>query len=261
MTRDLGQFDLIVVGGGVNGAGIARDAAGRGLSVLLCEKDDLAQGTSSRSGKLVHGGLALSRILRVSPCPRGADRARGSASRRAAHHLADAVRPASQPGATSGLDGPGGPVSLRSLGRAQDPAADAKPRPVQGARGRAHAQEFQPRLRIFGLLGGRRATGRPERFGRPQARRHGVDEDAAHIGAARGRHMARRFAKRERRGHARRRPERFLSTPRAPGSRMFCIGRAATPRAASGSSRAAILSRANSGAAIRPICFRTATSA
>jgi len=57
MTRDLGQFDLIVVGGGVNGAGIARDAAGRGLSVLLCEKDDLAQGTSSRSGKLVHGGL------------------------------------------------------------------------------------------------------------------------------------------------------------------------------------------------------------
>jgi D-erythritol 1-phosphate dehydrogenase len=57
MTRDLGQFDLIVVGGGVNGAGIARDAAGRGLSVLMCEKDDLAQGTSSRSGKLVHGGL------------------------------------------------------------------------------------------------------------------------------------------------------------------------------------------------------------
>src|SRR5580658_4375813 len=57
MTRDLGQFDLIVVGGGVNGAGIARDAMGRGLSVLLCEKDDLAQGTSSRSGKLVHGGL------------------------------------------------------------------------------------------------------------------------------------------------------------------------------------------------------------
>ncbi len=49
--------DLLVIGGGVNGAGIARDAAGRGLSVVLCEKDDLAQGTSSRSGKLVHGGL------------------------------------------------------------------------------------------------------------------------------------------------------------------------------------------------------------
>lgn len=50
-------FDLCVVGGGINGVGIARDAAGRGLSVLLVEKDDLAQGTSSRSGKLIHGGL------------------------------------------------------------------------------------------------------------------------------------------------------------------------------------------------------------
>jgi D-erythritol 1-phosphate dehydrogenase len=55
--KDLGAFDLIVIGGGINGAGIARDAAGRGLKVLLCEKGDLAEGTSSRSGKLVHGGL------------------------------------------------------------------------------------------------------------------------------------------------------------------------------------------------------------
>ena len=51
------RYDLIVIGGGINGAGIARDAAGRGLSVLLVEKGDLAEGTSSRSGKLVHGGL------------------------------------------------------------------------------------------------------------------------------------------------------------------------------------------------------------
>src|SRR4029077_15798790 len=50
-------FDLLIVGGGINGVGIARDAAGRGLSVLLCERDDLASGTSSRSGKLIHGGL------------------------------------------------------------------------------------------------------------------------------------------------------------------------------------------------------------
>ncbi|MCG8441711.1 MAG: glycerol-3-phosphate dehydrogenase [Caulobacterales bacterium] len=49
--------DLLVVGGGVNGAGVARDAAGRGLSVVLCEKDDLASATSSASSKLVHGGL------------------------------------------------------------------------------------------------------------------------------------------------------------------------------------------------------------
>ena len=51
------MLDLLVIGGGINGAGIARDAAGRGLSVMMVEKDDLAQGTSSRSGKLVHGGL------------------------------------------------------------------------------------------------------------------------------------------------------------------------------------------------------------
>ncbi|HDR9469123.1 glycerol-3-phosphate dehydrogenase [Burkholderia multivorans] len=51
------RYDLLVVGGGINGAGIARDAAGRGLSVLLCEQDDLASHTSSASTKLVHGGL------------------------------------------------------------------------------------------------------------------------------------------------------------------------------------------------------------
>ena len=51
------MFDLLVIGGGINGAGIARDAAGRGLSVCLVEKDDLAGHTSSSSTKLVHGGL------------------------------------------------------------------------------------------------------------------------------------------------------------------------------------------------------------
>ena len=51
------DYDLLVIGGGVNGAGIARDAAGRGLSVLLVEKDDLASATSSWSSKLIHGGL------------------------------------------------------------------------------------------------------------------------------------------------------------------------------------------------------------
>jgi len=50
-------FDLLVIGGGINGAGIARDAAGRGLSVVLVEKDDLAAHTSSASTKLIHGGL------------------------------------------------------------------------------------------------------------------------------------------------------------------------------------------------------------
>src|ERR1700675_2235175 len=51
------NVDLLIIGGGVNGAGIARDAAGRGLKVLLCEQGDLAGATSSASSKMIHGGL------------------------------------------------------------------------------------------------------------------------------------------------------------------------------------------------------------
>ncbi|SEM09687.1 homodimeric glycerol 3-phosphate dehydrogenase (quinone) [Pseudoxanthomonas sp. GM95] len=51
------RFDVLVVGGGINGVGIARDAVGRGLKVCLCERDDLAAHTSSASTKLIHGGL------------------------------------------------------------------------------------------------------------------------------------------------------------------------------------------------------------
>ena len=50
-------YDLLVVGGGINGVGIARDAAGRGLRTLLCEQHDLGSHTSSASTKLIHGGL------------------------------------------------------------------------------------------------------------------------------------------------------------------------------------------------------------
>src|SRR3954465_8232611 len=57
VNRGLTPVDLLVVGGGINGAGIARDAAGRGLSVMLVEQGDLAGATSSASSKLIHGGL------------------------------------------------------------------------------------------------------------------------------------------------------------------------------------------------------------
>ncbi len=50
-------FDIAIIGGGINGCGIARDAAGRGLKVYLCEQGDLASGTSSAATKLIHGGL------------------------------------------------------------------------------------------------------------------------------------------------------------------------------------------------------------
>ena len=51
------DYDLFIIGGGINGCGIARDAVGRGFSVGLCEMRDFASGTSSGSTKLVHGGL------------------------------------------------------------------------------------------------------------------------------------------------------------------------------------------------------------
>lgn len=57
MNVESGRFDLLVVGGGINGVGIARDAAGRGLKTLLCEQHDLGAHTSSASTKLIHGGL------------------------------------------------------------------------------------------------------------------------------------------------------------------------------------------------------------
>lgn len=57
LLNQLGCYDVVVIGGGINGVGIAVDAVGRGLSVFLCEKDDLASHTSSASSKLIHGGL------------------------------------------------------------------------------------------------------------------------------------------------------------------------------------------------------------
>lgn len=59
-------YDLCIIGGGINGAGIARDAAGRGLKVLLLEKGDLASATSSSSSKMIHGGLRYLEFLEIS---------------------------------------------------------------------------------------------------------------------------------------------------------------------------------------------------
>ena len=57
MNGGRAEYDLLVIGGGINGCGVARDAAGRGYKVALVERDDLASGTSSKSTKLIHGGL------------------------------------------------------------------------------------------------------------------------------------------------------------------------------------------------------------
>jgi glycerol-3-phosphate dehydrogenase len=66
------KFDVLIVGGGASGAGCALDAASRGLKVALVERDDFASGTSSRSTKLVHGGVRyLEKALRVTPSSKG----------------------------------------------------------------------------------------------------------------------------------------------------------------------------------------------
>ena len=79
MNNSNNTFDLIVVGGGINGVGLARDAAGRGLQVLLCEQGDLAQATSSASSKLIHGGLRYLEYYEFRLVREAACRARGPA--------------------------------------------------------------------------------------------------------------------------------------------------------------------------------------
>ena len=92
----MADFDLAIIGGGINGVGIARDAAGRGLKVVLFEQNDLASGTSSASSKLIHGGLALSGARRAAAGARRAERARGAAADGAASDSAAALRPAAR---------------------------------------------------------------------------------------------------------------------------------------------------------------------
>ncbi len=99
-------YDLVVIGGGINGCGIAADGAARGLRVLLAEADDLAGATSSASSKLIHGGLrylehyefrlvreALAErevLLRIAPAPRPAAQVHFAPHRRHAAALDDA---------------------------------------------------------------------------------------------------------------------------------------------------------------------------
>ena len=97
MSAAEAQFDLLVVGGGINGAGIARDAAGRGLCVLLVEKDDLGGATSSASSKLIHGGLRYLEHYEFR-LVREALREREVLLADAAHHLAAALRAAAGAG-------------------------------------------------------------------------------------------------------------------------------------------------------------------
>ncbi len=108
----MSTYDLAVIGGGINGAGIARDAAGRGLSVLLIEKNDLASATSSASTKLIHGGLRYLehyafRLVRESLMER--ERLLGH---RAAYRVAFALRAAADARHAPRLDAAAWPVPV-----------------------------------------------------------------------------------------------------------------------------------------------------
>ena len=123
--------DLFVIGGGINGAGIARDAAGRGLSVVLCEKDDLAEGTSSRSGKLVHGGLRYLEYYEFRLVREALIEREVLLNAAPPHHLADALRAAAQPRGPPGLAGAARPVPLRPSRRPQEAARHPHARPAR----------------------------------------------------------------------------------------------------------------------------------
>lgn len=75
------ELDVLIIGGGITGAGIALDAASRGLSTAIVEAQDWAEGTSSRSSKLVHGGLRYLRDAGLQARHRGSCRARSAAHR------------------------------------------------------------------------------------------------------------------------------------------------------------------------------------
>ena len=166
-------FDLAIIGGGINGCGIARDAAGRGASVILFERDDLASGTSSRSTKLIHGGLRYLehyefRLVREALLEREVLLAR---SRRTSCGRCASCCPTMSACGRNGSCALAFSSTTISAARKRLPATtvlnltrDPPAIPLEA--------DFQARLRIFRLLGRRFAPRRPQRprCGRPRRR-------------------------------------------------------------------------------------------
>ena len=184
------EVDLLIVGGGIHGAGIARDAAGRGLSVLLVEQGDLAGATSSASSKLAHGGL---RYLELGDfrLVREALRERETLMRIAPHLVWPLPfflprSPATRPGwqIRAGL------LLYDWLSRAKPPSAQPDSGFVRHSGGRASQAAVSNRLLLLRRLGGRCAAGRCQRHGCSAARRHGDDAHALRPGTPWGRRVA-----------------------------------------------------------------------
>ena len=227
--------------------------------MLLCERDDLAQGTSSRSGKLVHGGLRYLeyyefRLVREALIER-------EVLLRAAPHIIWPMRfvlphsPEQRPAwmVRTGLflyDHLGGRKILpptRNLDLLTAPEGEPLRKDFSRAFEYSDCWVDDARLVVLNAVdvrkrGGMVLTRTPLVSARRVADKWRVD------------------LRSERDGNTLQATGKILSTLRAPGSRMFCIVRAATQRAVLGSSRGATLSRVNSGMATKLICFRTEIS-
>ena len=118
-------YDLAIIGGGINGCGIARDAAGRGLSVFLCDQGDLAGATSSASTKLIHGGLRYLEYYEFRLVREALVEREVLLRAAPAHHPAAALRAAAPQGPAAGWLLRLGLFLYDHLGGRQHPAADA----------------------------------------------------------------------------------------------------------------------------------------
>ena len=180
-------YDLVIVGGGINGAGIAADAAGRGLKVLLAEMGDLAGATSSASSKLIHGGLRYLEHYEFR-LVREALREREILLANAPHiiwplrfvlPIVEGMRPA--PMIRAGL------FLYDHLARRQKiPRIAAASTSGATRLARALRSDLAPRLCILGLLGGRRPARCAQRACRGRQRRDHPDKDQGHAGDSPG---------------------------------------------------------------------------
>ena len=181
------RFDVVVVGGGITGAGVALDAATRGYSVALVEKADYASGTSSRSSKLVHGGLRYLQNFDLGPRARGAARAPAHGQRwrrtwsgrcRFVVPAFDGARPDRMVGVGLNLyDVDGAAAAAPRAAATASCGARAPPRDRRRRGRRAAAGAGRPRADL-GLpvlrLPDRRQPPRPHRAGRGRALRRGL---------------------------------------------------------------------------------------
>ena len=254
--------DLLIVGGGINGAGIARDAAGRGLKVALVEQSDLAAGTSSASTKLIHGGLRYLeffefRLVRESLIER-------ERLLRIAPHL---VRPMQfilphVPGLRPRWQIRFGLFFYDYFsGRRTLPALAQRAR--RRRRLRRAAARHRSRLRVFRLLGRRQPPGRAECAGRRAARRVDPHAHAFRLGSSATNGMWRARCVRQRSGEPLEIRARAIVNAAGPVGRAGAevASRRAGRRAACGSSKAVTSSCRGCSPASTRSCCRTRTAA